>query len=385
MQVADQTMDDHAQTTISHRQARMLAFATKGSGTNEERRLRRLLSGHSAVKFVPYDKQAKWASFRHLLSCLRRERPQLLFMEGTGIAGGAACLLARLLWRQRYVVSSGDAVGPFVGGIAPWLGPAFGVYERLLCRLGAGFIGWTPYLTGRALTFGVPRAMTAAGWSEQSRPGENARHRVREQLGIPSNAIVFGLVGALVWNRRHRYCYGMELVRAIQHVDRPDVRVLIVGDGSGLSHLREAAGELLDRTVLLPGAAPADRVIDYMAAMDVGSLPQSVDGVGSFRYTTKLSEYLAAGLPVATGTIPLAYDLGEPTWLWRLRGPNPWADQYVEGMRRLLVEVTAADVAAHRAAVPSSLAVFDVERQVAAVTAFVADMLHEDASVRANR
>ena len=48
---------------------------------------------------------------------------------------------------------------------------------------------------------------------------------------------------------------------------------------------------------------------NHLAAFDLASLPQSVDGVGSFRYTTKLSEYLAAGLPIVTGQIPAAYDL----------------------------------------------------------------------------
>ena len=61
--------------------------------------------------------------------------------------------------------------------------------------------------------------------------------------------------------------------------------------------------------------------------MDVASLPQSVDGVGSFRYTTKLSEYLAARLPVVTGEIPLAFDLDDG-WMWRLPGDAPWEERY---------------------------------------------------------
>ena len=37
-----------------------------------------------------------------------------------------------------------------------------------LYRAAAGFIGWTPYLSGRALTLGCARAMTAAGFVELS-------------------------------------------------------------------------------------------------------------------------------------------------------------------------------------------------------------------------
>src|ERR1700733_7237720 len=92
---------------------RILAFATKGSFTNEELRLRELLASTGA-EFIPYDKKAKRQSFVSVLKKVFRDRPDLLVMEGTGIAGGLVCLLARLFRRTRYVVSSGDAVGPFV-------------------------------------------------------------------------------------------------------------------------------------------------------------------------------------------------------------------------------------------------------------------------------
>ena len=79
-------------------------------------------------------------------------------------------------------MSSGDAVGPIIGSHFPVLGPFLAIYERLLCRLSAGFIGWTPYLVGRALTFGVPRAMTAPGWALFTQSADEAaaaRIRIR--------------------------------------------------------------------------------------------------------------------------------------------------------------------------------------------------------------
>ena len=135
-----------------------------------------------------------------------------------GLAGGAALILARAVFGQRYVVSSGDAVGPWVATRSRLLGPVFGLYERVLCRLAAGFIGWTPYLVGRALTFGTPRGVTAAGWAPFPRtPAEltDARQRVRSALGIPANALVIGIAGSMVWTPRYQFCYGMELVRAL--------------------------------------------------------------------------------------------------------------------------------------------------------------------------
>jgi glycosyltransferase involved in cell wall biosynthesis len=357
---------------------RLLGVATQGAGGDDDARLRALLERLPTAHF-PFDRRAKRRSFRKLLQRILRDRPDLVVMEGTGISGGLALLLGQFLAGVPYVVSSGDAVGPFVAGQFPILGPLFALYERLLYRFSAGFIGWTPYLAGRALSCGAPRAMTAAGWPPFFRTPEALRFsriRIRTALGIPAEALVFGIVGSLAWTKRTRYCYGLELVRAFRCIHRSDVRILIVGDGSGRVHLERTAGADLGRSILLAGRVPRHQVPDYLTAMDVASLPRSVDRVGSFRYTTKLSEYLAAGLPVVTGQIPLAYDLGDD-WLWRLPGSAPWDTTYVGALAELMagLDRTSQGFMDKQAAVPRRLAEFDRSCQVSRVTAFLLDVL----------
>jgi glycosyltransferase involved in cell wall biosynthesis len=127
--------------------------------------------------------------------------------------------------------------------------------------------------------------------------------------------------------------------------------------------------------VHLTGRVPREELGTYLRALDVASLPQSVDGVGSFRYTTKLSEYLAAGLPVVTGQIPLAYDLDEG-WLWRLPGDAPWEDRYVSALARLMDSLTAEELAERRARAPAALAVFSKRDQQERVSDFLNDVAH---------
>ena len=161
----------------------ILGFATQGAGGDDESRLIDLLS-HLPVEIFPFQRGQKAASARQLLRIASKRHHSLIVMEGTGVAGGAAILLAKWLHRTPYVVSSGDAVAPFLAGRWPIAAPIFSLYERLLYRNCSGFIGWTPYLVGRALTWGAPRAMTAAGWAPHERAGE-ARDGVRRSLGIP--------------------------------------------------------------------------------------------------------------------------------------------------------------------------------------------------------
>jgi hypothetical protein len=364
---------------------KITAFATHGTASGDERRLVRLLSAlpdsGAVVELAPFDRTAgRSAAFRRMLSHLSASKPDLVVMEGTGIAGGMAVMTARARHGIPYVVSSGDAVGPFVGARSRLAGHAFSRYEQELCRRAAGFIGWTPYLTGRALTLGSPRAMTAPGWSSFHLSNDEraaARRRVRARLGIPEKALVAGITGSLAWSGRYEYCYGRELVEASASSRRAregELHVLVVGDGDGRPHLEALAGARLGRTVHLTGRVPHAEVADHLSAMDLVTLPQSVDGVGSFRYTAKLPEYLALELPVAVNSIPLSYDL-PGKWFWRLPGASPWDPAYLAALTRLLDEVTPEALAARAGETRKAEAFFEAGPQIRRVAEFVRDIL----------
>ena len=143
--------------------SRILVFATKGSGSNEEARIIKLLRSFNVTAFS-FSPKNKIGSFIDLLKQVAKTRPSLIVMEGTGLAGGLACVLLRWFLGVPYIFSSGDAIAPFISMKYPILGPLAAIYERVLCRFCSGFIGWTPYLVGRSLTFGAPRGITAPGW-----------------------------------------------------------------------------------------------------------------------------------------------------------------------------------------------------------------------------
>lgn len=355
--------------------SKILVFATKGSGSNEEKRITQLLQNFD-LDIVAFDPKHKFKSYLQILRQARQTEPYLIAMEGTGIFGGLACLWLRFRGIP-YVFSSGDAIAPFLALNYPFLSPLTILYEGMLYRFCRGFIGWTPYLVGRALTFGAAKAITAAGWVhfERSRTDLNAsREAIRTELGIPHNAIVFGLLGAIVWNQRVNYCYGYELVRALDKIQRQDIYVLIVGDGSGLDILKKLADNDLNKIrTKFTGNVPLEKVLDYMAVMDVASLPQSVDGVGSFRYTTKICEYIAAGLPTIISQVPVSYDVcGD--WVWRLPGDKPWEDKYIDAIAHLMQNITHADIDLKQQAIPENLYDFNMQAQVMKVTNFIQDL-----------
>jgi glycosyltransferase involved in cell wall biosynthesis len=206
-------------------------------------------------------------------------------------------------------------------------------------------------------------------------PNGDLRKSVRTRLGIPEGAMVFGIVGSLAWNRRVEYCYGLELARALeQALSREEVHVLIVGDGAGRAELERLRTPALDARLHLTGRVPRADVADYLAAMDAVTLPQSVDGVGSFRYTTKLSEYLAAGLPVITNHIPLAYDL-PGDWMIRLPGRSPWDPTFVAALAATMLNISREELARRRDETKKALPLFQLEPQLERFTQFLLDRL----------
>jgi hypothetical protein len=89
-----------------------------------------------------------------------------------------------------------------------------------------------------------------------------------------------------------------------------------------------------------------------------------------------LSEYLEARRPVVTSRIPLAYDL-DGGWLWRLPGPRPWEDPYVQALAELMEGISADDIAKRCRQMPPPGEPFDSEAQRRRVTAFIRDVASE--------
>lgn len=329
----------------------ILCLVTGGAG--DARRLRTLTASLDAeLTFYEVDKRRPRAqSGREIRALLRRRPWDLVIQEGTGIVGGGNLILAALGHGQRYVISSGDPVGGFFRTVHGRLwGTVFGAYERQLYRNSAGFVGWTPYLSGMALHLGAPRAATVEGGTDLDvfRPASREeRCSARSRFGIPADALVCGMIGSLKWSARQRYCYGLELVEALRWVERDDVVVLIVGDGDGRAELERRVPPELSARVVFTGQVPPEDVAGALQAMDIGFITQTLDGLGSYRLTTKLPEYLAAGVPVAMSPIPGFYDYAAPAG-WALPAEHPARERFHRELATWLDGVSSAEIDARR-------------------------------------
>lgn len=302
------------------------------------------------ITVVDLDRSSRKAALAQMNTLLTQPW-DLVYLESTGIGGGLPLIQAAKRG-LRYIVSSGDPVaGFFAITEGPVQGALFGAYEKQLYRKSVGFVGWTPYLTGRAIELGAPRAATVEGAVDTSlfRPDPDARAAFRARHGIPPEQLVCGLVGSLVWSERQQYAYGLELVEALARTKRRDLTVLIVGDGDARARLEARVPSEKRSQIVFTGRLPEAEVVAAMNAMDVGFITQTLDALGMYRLTTKLPEYLACGLPVAMSPIPGFFDYVGTAAGWALPASHPGRESFWRACADWWETLTPEEIALRRA------------------------------------
>jgi glycosyltransferase involved in cell wall biosynthesis len=157
----------------------------------------------------------------------RRERPAIVatHLAKAGTVGRLAAALARVPVRVH------TFHGHVLDGYFSRASTSFFLsVERLLGRLTTQFVAISPEVAADLDRLGIGRGKTSIVRLGLELDGlaDHPRGALREELGIPADAPVIGIVGRLVPIKAHELFLGAaEIVLR----SRPDVRFVIVGDG----------------------------------------------------------------------------------------------------------------------------------------------------------
>jgi hypothetical protein len=256
------------------------------------------------------------AGARRAVRAILASDADIVYLVDVGVSTSAAAAVARLM-RRRVIVDTGDLAYELArstgarspGGLAAvWAGEraAITAAHLVVVRGEAHRV-----LLGNKPTTCIP---DVAPSSARPVPGKN----VRRSLGLDGTFVV-GLVGSLKLAPRLGTTYGWDLIEALALLPER-VHALIVGNGDGLSHLRERARVLgVEARCRFAGFVDPKVVAEHIGAMDVAISTQTNDAIGAVRTTGKLPLYLACGCPV------VASHVGEAG---RILGPHGWTVRY---------------------------------------------------------
>ena len=266
-----------------------------------------------AVHLGYYDIRIAYRSPRKIISILRlfiflaRVRPKVSYVFDISYSGVLAAGLYRLVFGNRLIVETGDAVVELArstgsrGKLGLWLTrvlekTAFRMADRVVVR-GRFHQEW---LSQR----GIHADVIQDGVDTRSFTPRDATD-LRAQYGL-DGTLTMGLVGSSIWSEKLQMCYGWELVETLRLLKDTRVRGVMIGSGSGIPHLKARCREYgIEDSILFLDYVPYEQLPRYLNLIDVCLSTQTNDLVGQFRTTGKLPLYLAAGRYI------LASDVGE--------------------------------------------------------------------------
>jgi glycosyltransferase involved in cell wall biosynthesis len=180
-----------------------------------------------------------------------------------------------------------------------------GFFERMLFRRCRGILTVSSYLRLRVLALGVP--------AEQVRVVPNAVDiekfaavrrdaGLAERLGLRGGRIV---VVAGWFDRWDRLDFLVDALAKLV-VQFPDLKLLVVGDGPGLTEMRERVSRLgLDEHLVFTGAIRRREVLPYLRLADVAVLPHSSE----FGSPVVMFEFMGLRVPVVAPRLPPIEDV----------------------------------------------------------------------------
>ena len=254
-----------------------------------------------------YRSPGKLVSILSIFIFLARVRPAVSYVFDISYSGVLSASLYRIVFGNCLIIETGDAIVELVrstgngGGLRLWLtrlleNIAFWSADQIVVR--------GSFHQDLLSRHGISAEVIQDGVDTRRFTPENAGD-LRQQRGL-EGALTIGLVGSSVWSEKLQMCYGWELVETLRLLKDKQVKGIMIGDGSGIPHLKARCREyeIEDRIVFL-GHVPYEQLPRYLNLIDVCLSTQTNDLVGQVRTTGKLPLYLA------TGRYILASDVGE--------------------------------------------------------------------------
>lgn len=288
---------------------------------------------------IAYRSHHKLISILDIFRFLRRAHPVAVYVFDISYTGVVASSLYKFIFRNCLIIETGDAIAELVrstgsrGKFGTWLtglleSAAFRIADRIVVR--GSF--HKELLTQRGLDVEVIQD----GVDTDTFIAKDTDD-LRKRYGLEEVTTV-GLVGSSIWSEKLQMCYGWELVETLRLLQDRPVKGIMIGSGSGISHLKARCREycIEDKIVFL-GHIPYEELPAYLGLIDICLSTQTNDIVGQVRTTGKLPLYLAAGRYILASKVGEAKLVLRPEMLVEYEGVKDW--EYPEKLKERIERI----------------------------------------------
>ncbi|KRC65968.1 hypothetical protein ASE12_15100 [Aeromicrobium sp. Root236] len=175
----------------------------------------------------------------------------------------------------------------------------------------------------------VPNGVDTERFRPLPRDDELAR-----RLGLEGK-VVIGYLGSLNWYEGHELLFE---AFATLHERHPDVRLLVVGAGARLDHLKRVRAKLgLEDEILMPGSVPFEEIESYYSIVDIAPVTRLSSPVTETVSPLKPFEAMAMGKVVVSSDVAIMTEIvddGRTGLLFRKED----AASLVETLERLVTD-----------------------------------------------
>jgi glycosyltransferase involved in cell wall biosynthesis len=253
---------------------------------------------------LAYRSPAKLISIFSFFWFLVRTNPAVTYVFDISYSGIVAAAAYRIVSGNRLLVDTGDAITELARSLGR--GKIGILLTRLLesfaFRIADRVIVRGSFHRDLLSRNGIESDFIPDGVDVRRFASEDAA-QLRKQYGL-DGVLTIGLVGSSIWTEELQMCYGWELVETIRLLKDKPVKGVMIGDGSGISHLKSRCREYgIEDKIIFAGRVPYHDLPRYLRLMDVALSTQTNDVVGQVRTTGKLPLYLASSRYVLASNV----------------------------------------------------------------------------------
>ena len=320
------------------------------------------LTPHFDIQLA-YRSPGKLRSIFSFLRFLKTFKPDVVYVFDISYSGVLAAAFHKIISRNALIIETGDAI-----------------YELARSTGSRGRIGLLATRALESLALKLADKIVVRGTFHKRlleekgidvdviQDGVDAERFAQRDLNGRKTAgletvTTIGVVGSSVWSEKLQMCYGWELVETLRLLRDKPVKGIMIGDGDGISHLKERAKRYgIEDKILFWGFVPMEELGEKLSLIDICLSTQTNNIVGQVRTTGKLPLYMAAGRYI------LASDVGEASIVLEKEMLVPYAgtkdDSYPEKLANRINALLARPerISSHAGEVTRAGAAFDYSR-----------------------